>query len=228
MKIEKWQFTVVPYIDRVKWEHPITQVIYSWMCKFSNEEWKCYPSIEKLSECCWTGITSIKTYLQRLIDLRIIEKNYRYKEWLQTSSEYIILHPDGSHNTTSRGSPDVYELNPLIIIREKSEILDLLGEEDTDKYKNHLICLWNMIEMWYWIEKNKSSVLSNIERVKDKADIYWYRMIDWNYDRNTLRQKFDRRKEWHIAKKDKIDNYKNSVITFLAPSDYKKWWKQKK
>lgn len=228
MKIEKWQFTVVPYIDRVKWEHPITQVIYSWMCKFSNEEWKCYPSIEKLSECCGTGITSIKTYLQRLIDLWIIKKNYRYKDKLQTSSEYIILHPDGSRDTTGRGSPDGYELNPLIIITGKQEIYDLLGEDDVEKYKNQLTCLWYMIEMWYSLEKDRKVIIKDIERVKEKADVYWYRLIDWSYDWNTIRQKFDRRAERHKAKKDKIDNYKNSVITFLSPSEYKKWTKQKK
>lgn len=225
MYYEKWTFVVVPNIQQLEWKDPLLQILYVWMCKFSNEEWLCYPSIHRLSIVCWCSETTIKNKIKDLQDIWIIERNRRYKDNVEITSEYKIR---VGQEMTHVGQEVYTELNPLIIIKEKSEIVDLLGEEDTDKYKNHLICLWNMIELGYKIEKDRSSVLSNIERVKDKAEIYWYRMIDWNYDWNTLRQKFDRWKEWHIAKKDKIDNYKNSVITFLAPSDFKKWWKQKK
>lgn len=227
MKVEKWQFTTVPYIDRIKWEHPITQSIYMWMCKFANEYWVCYPSIDKLSECCGCWVTSIKTYIQRLIDLEIILKNNRYKAWLQTSSEYFILHPTGSHHTTTLKPSHDYELYPPIIIENKTDILNLLGEEYVQEYKQHLTCLWYMIELWYKLPANRDSILEDIQWLKDKAEIYWYRMVDWWYNWNLIKQKFDAWSEWHKEKKDKIDWYKNSVLRFLNPNNQLKW-KQKK
>ena len=103
----------------------------------------------------------------------------------------------------------------------------MLWEEDIQKYKNQLTCLWYMIELWYVIELDKNKLLENIEWIREKADIYWYRLVDWSYDWNSVRQKFDRWYERHKGKKESIDNYKNSVITFLNPNKTYKW-KQKK
>ena len=72
--LEKWSYSVVPNIDKLSWENPITQIIYVWLCKFANESWVCYPSIKKLSEKCWCWLTSIREYLKRLEDIWIIEK----------------------------------------------------------------------------------------------------------------------------------------------------------
>lgn len=84
-----------------------------------------------------------------------------------------------------------------------------------------------MIELWYKLEKNVDKIMYEIEWIKEKADIYWYRMVDWWYDWNTVKQRFDRWYNFHKEKWDKIERYKSSVLRFLDPNSKMKW-KQKK
>lgn len=229
MYYEKWTFVVVPNIQQLEWRDPILQILYVWMCKYANEDGVCFPSINKLSSNCWVSRDTITRKIKDMEELGILLRERRFDNWEEKTSKYTIIINGGVSAQLGEVSAQTdTELNPVIIITDKQEIYDLLGEEDVEKYKNQLTCLWYMIDMWYSLEKDRDIIIKDIERVKEKADVYWYRMIDWSYDWNTIRQKFDKWSMRHKAKKDKIDNYKLSVITFLSPSEYKKWTKQKK
>lgn len=229
MYYEKWTFIVVPNIQKLEWKDPILQILYVWMCKYANEDGICFPSINKLANNCWVSRDTITRKIKDMEELGILLRERRFDNWEEKTSKYTIIIDVGVSAQLGEVSAQTdTELNPVIIITGKQEIYDLLGEEDVEKYKNQLTCLWYMIDMWYSLEKDRDIIIKEIERIKEKADVYWYRMIDWSYDWNTIRQKFDKRSIWHKAKKDKIDNYKLSVITFLSPSEYKKWTKQKK
>lgn len=223
----KWDFFCVPFIDRLKWEHPITQTIYMWMCRFVWDDDICYPSRQKLSDVCWCWLRSIDTYIQRLVDLNVIEKNLRFKDCEKISSEYKILYPSAGDALPSAG--DAHSINTLniIYIATKQDISDLLDYWEINDNRVVLWYLMKMIELWYLLEKDKKEIFLFIDWIKEKASIYWYRNLAGDIDRAKFTMQFDKRYEYHKYKKDKIDNFKMSLITFLAPKDNNKW-KQKK
>ena len=111
MKYKKWTFTTVPNIQYLEWKNPILQVIYMWICKYSNEDWYCYPSQKKLAENCWVAKNSLKKYLKELEDLWLLVRNRRFNNNEEISSTYQLLIPeyDGGGSTGDLGgSTDAY------------------------------------------------------------------------------------------------------------------------
>lgn len=224
--LSKWDFFCVPFLDRVKWEHPITQTIYMWMCRFVWDTDTCYPSRQKLSEVCWCGVRSIDIYIERLVDLEIIEKNRRFKEWQELSSEFKILYPPAGDAIPPAGDADeIY--TPYLYIEKKEQILDLLGYEESNDNKIALWLLWKMIEIWYRVECKLDSVRDCLQWFKDKSTIYGYRTMAWDIDWSRFSMQVDKWSEYHKWKKDNIENYRSSLIKFLD-TNYQGRWKQKK
>ena len=228
MYYKKWSFAVVPNIDKLSWKDALLQILYVWMCKYANEDGICYPSIHKLSTNCWLSRDTITRKIKDMEELGILVRERRFEDWQEKTSKYVIDYEWGV--SAQLGDPSAQtdtELNLFTkYIGEKVDIFDLLWE-DFDKYKNQASCFWYMVDLWYNVEYDRVKLIECFDWIRDKADLYWYRMADWSFNRNLVKQKFDKWSMYHKHKKDRIDNFKLSVIRFLDPSnDFK--WKQKK
>lgn len=95
MKFKKWAFSSVP-VSSMDWLDPFAQVIYMWLCKYSNDEWICFPSLDTLSKNCWMSKNTVIKYLGVLESLSFIMKNNRFKKLEFTSNEYTVLIKENS------------------------------------------------------------------------------------------------------------------------------------
>lgn len=98
----------------------------------------------------------------------------------------------------------------------KIEMGEFLWPEFVQSFKNPLWLVWYMILGGYKVEKNEQSVRDEIKRLKEKAEIYWYKLPTWETDRWMMKQKFDHCIEWWKNQWKEMKNVKNAFITFLS------------
>jgi len=98
----------------------------------------------------------------------------------------------------------------------KKEMWEFLWPDFVQSFKIPLGVLWYMVLGGYKLEKSEKSVREEIKRLKEKAEIYWYKLPTWEIDRWMMRQKFDHCLEWWKNKWKEMKSVKNAFITFLS------------
>lgn len=71
------------------------KVLYTLICDFAREKNYCWPSNKTLAENIPCGLTALKTYMQELVDQKLIKFDYR-----NGGSRIIRLIPLGDSDTT--------------------------------------------------------------------------------------------------------------------------------
>lgn len=92
MRFDKWTFNIVPNKEIVKWEKPIVQAVYFWLCDFSDSKtMSCYPSFKTLASCSWCSRRACIEAIKRLEEIGIIRKHERHQNNEQKSNLYYVI-----------------------------------------------------------------------------------------------------------------------------------------
>ena len=250
MQYKKWTFTTVPNIEYLKWKNPILQVIYMWICKYSNDDWVCFPSVSTLAKNCWTSSNSIRKYLKELEKLGILQRERRFKNNEETSSIYELIiwgtspaeggtapaegggtSPDGNR-TKSNYLTKSTELKEKKSKEFKFQSKRELKEFITEMYNkdNSLFDVAHLRYIWPWIEKLREK---GYKVKKMEWDIIgWYKYFKETTTKhcwitNTwpayweMDLVLERMFNWLEEKEKKSWNIKNTILTFLTKSKWK-------
>lgn len=90
MKYEKGNFITVPNKSELKKLDAQSQVLFMWLCSFTDEKGQCYPSVNRLAECCGLSRKTIIERVKILIDKGFLTKTSRFNENSQQSNLYQI------------------------------------------------------------------------------------------------------------------------------------------
>ena len=90
MRYEKGNFITVPNKSELKKLDAHSQVLFMWLCSFTDEKGQCYPSVNRLAECCGLSRKTIIDRVRILIDRGFLTKTARYSEKSQQSNLYQI------------------------------------------------------------------------------------------------------------------------------------------
>lgn len=90
MKYEKGNFITVPNKSELKKLDAQSQVLFMWLCSFTDDKGQCYPSVNRLAECCGLSRNTIIDRVKILIDKGFLTKTERYSENSQQSNLYQI------------------------------------------------------------------------------------------------------------------------------------------
>lgn len=90
MKYEKGNFITVPNKSELKKLDAQSQVLFMWLCSFTDEKGQCYPSVNRLAECCGLSRKTIIERVKVLIDKGFLTKFHRYNDNSQQSNLYQI------------------------------------------------------------------------------------------------------------------------------------------
>lgn len=90
MRYEKGNFITVPNKSELKKLDAHSQVLFMWLCSFTNEQGQCYPSVSRLAECCGLSRKTIIDRVKILIDRGFLTKTARYSDNAQQSNLYQI------------------------------------------------------------------------------------------------------------------------------------------
>lgn len=90
MKYEKGNFITVPNKSELKKLDAQSQVLFMWLCSFTDEKGQCYPSVKRLAECCGLSRKTIIERVKVLIDKGFLTKSYRFSDNSQQSNLYQI------------------------------------------------------------------------------------------------------------------------------------------
>jgi len=90
MRYEKGNFIPVPNKSELKKLDAQSQVLFMWLCSFSDEKGQCYPSVSRLAECCGLSRKTIIERVKILIDKGFLTKSHRFSDNSQQSNLYQI------------------------------------------------------------------------------------------------------------------------------------------
>lgn len=90
MRYEKGNFITVPNKSELKKLDAQSQVLFMWLCSFTDEKGQCYPSVKRLAECCGLSRKTIIERVKILIDKGFLTKSYRFSDNTQQSNLYQI------------------------------------------------------------------------------------------------------------------------------------------
>lgn len=90
MKYEKGNFITVPNKSELKKLDAQSQVLFMWLCSFTDEKGQCYPSVKRLAECCGLSRKTIIERVKVLIDKGFLTKSYRFSDNSQQTNLYQI------------------------------------------------------------------------------------------------------------------------------------------
>ena len=90
MKYEKGNFILVPNKSELKKLDAQSQVLFMWLCSFTDEKGQCYPSVSRLAECCGLSRKTIIERVKILIDKGFLTKSHRFVENSQQTNLYQI------------------------------------------------------------------------------------------------------------------------------------------
>lgn len=90
MRYEKGNFITVPNKSELKKLDAQSQVLFMWLCSFTDEKGQCYPSVSRLAECCGLSRKTIIGRVKVLIDKGFLTKSHRFTENSQQSNLYQI------------------------------------------------------------------------------------------------------------------------------------------
>ena len=149
MKYEKGNFILVPNKSELKKLDAQSQVLFMWLCSFSDEKGQCYPSVNRLAECCGLSRNTIIDRVKILIDRGFLTKSERFSENSQQSNLYQIhLIPSSPerppHPNKERKAVHPVDIpNPTGEYRTKSTEPKLNNQkENLKKFKDSVSWLW--------------------------------------------------------------------------------------
>ena len=198
MKYNKWSFVVVPNIKLIEWKSPILQTIFLWMCKYSNDEWFCFPSLFTLSKNVWVSKRTIINYIKQLEDLWLIKIENRYNNNEKISNVYYIILPSEPYSPPSEPYSPPSEPGAHRTI--STELKSLNSENIYSELEKYLQA-WNYVfDKNYKITPDLINTYKSIRLKYTKEDLnnaaqnyYNNRVKNWSKEE---RQKF----ELHIFK----------------------------
>lgn len=90
-KYKKGTFLTIPNKQVLAGMNPNEQVIFFWICNFSNDEGVCFPSRKTLADCAGVSIRTVVNVIDKLIEKGLLNKKERKNGLTNTSNEYQIL-----------------------------------------------------------------------------------------------------------------------------------------
>ena len=149
MKYEKGNFILVPNKSELKKLDAQSQVLFMWLCSFTDEKGQCYPSVNRLAECCGLSRKTIIERVKVLIDKGFITKSYRFTDNSQQSNLYQIhLLPSVPDTPTcvkkvKKGGTELHTPSIPVTHRTKPTELKLNNQkENLKKFKDSVSWLW--------------------------------------------------------------------------------------
>ena len=198
-----------------------TKLVYVVVSSLCAEKWYCRASNGYIWEQLWVAPKTIQRSVQELIDKWYlkseIEKNKGNERHLS-----LWKAMDKNDHTYGQNCPYPMDKNVHIIIQDNilyitsyDDIKEIVEDKQYRSDNNKLLkCLIKLVDGGFKIEKKESEVRKFVEWLKEKAEIYNYKLPNWSIAEWELYQVFD---EWYEYHKDKLDvsNHKSSVLTFL-------------
>ncbi len=136
MKYEKGNFITVPNKSELKKLDAHSQVLFMWLCSFTDEKGQCYPSVNRLAECCGLSRKSIIDRVKVLIDKGFLTKSYRYSENSQMSNLYQIhLIPSNGSTPPANKVPKVVTVvhTPTETITHRTKAIEVNNKPNNQK-----------------------------------------------------------------------------------------------
>ena len=90
MKYQKGEFTIVPSKSIRRGLPPKLQVIYMWLCEYSDDNYESFPSRTRLAKDCGISLRALDDGLSKLEQLRLINKQQRIVNGEFTSNLYTV------------------------------------------------------------------------------------------------------------------------------------------
>lgn len=146
MKYKKGTFVLTPNIDILNGKPALMQSIFTWLCKYSDEEGICFPSRNKLAKNVDCDVRTIDKYIKSLEEIGLITKTKRRKSGTKenTSNLYQIqlvgeeMYPPSEFKYTTPSEPN----DTVTITNINSNHLTTLPKE-ISKQKEEKIVLSN-------------------------------------------------------------------------------------
>lgn len=135
MRYEKGNFITVPNKSELKKLDAHSQVLFMWLCSFTNEQGQCYPSVSRLAECCGLSKNTIIDRVKILIAKGFLTKTERYTDNAQQSNLYQIhlIPSSGNEPPTSKKTVEVVQPvstpTPPIAHRTKTKEVNIKEEK---------------------------------------------------------------------------------------------------
>jgi len=117
MKYEKGNFITVPNKSELKKLDAQSQVLFMWLCSFTDEKGTCYPSVNRLAECCGLSRKTIIDRVKILIEKGFLTKSSRFSDNSQQSNLYQIHMLPSNGDTPPSANENikvVSQLPPLV------------------------------------------------------------------------------------------------------------------
>lgn len=157
-RFNKWSFIIAPNKDYIKWEKPIIQSVYFWLCDFAWVDMKCYPSYSTIGDLAGCSRRSCIDAIARLIEIGIVKKENRYNNNDQQSNNYYIIiksewdappselyappsendSPTPSEWDAHRTTPTSFNSPTEYIDIHPQKILDLVEQKDKEMATNFI------------------------------------------------------------------------------------------
>ena len=99
-KYDKGEFTVVPSKSARRGLSPALQVVYMWLCDYSDKDNQCYPSRKTLAADCGMSVRTLDNALKELVGLGLIEKENRIIDNEYTTSLFTVYFTQGEEITS--------------------------------------------------------------------------------------------------------------------------------
>lgn len=118
MKYRKGTFVTIPNIERLDVVPAISQALFIWICKYSDDEGTCFPSRKKLATHIGVDVRTIDKHLGFLEETGFLTKEIRKKPGTKENMSnlyqiQIVRDPSESNDTTS-SEPNVPVTKPSI------------------------------------------------------------------------------------------------------------------
>lgn len=144
MKYKKGEFTTVPNKSMRSGLAPKLQVIYMWLCDYSDDNFESYPSRSTLAKNCGVSVRALDDGIGKLIELGMISKETRVVNNEYTSSLYTvnILTPPSAEsaqpsaeNDTTPSADSAHRTQPITNSTHLTQSTNVDGQmSDRDEY----------------------------------------------------------------------------------------------
>jgi DNA-binding MarR family transcriptional regulator len=216
--LSKW-YGVMP--NKVLYDNELSatqKLIYVVISSLCAEKWYCRASNKYIWDQLNVSVDTASEAINKLVDKWYLYSKIDKKDWnkryLTLSEKFRI--PIGKNSDTYTKKPeDINTIYNIIYIASYDDIKEIVQDYNYRLENKVLLkCLMKLIEWWYKLEKKESEVKKFVDRIKEKAEIYNYKLVNWWIAEWELLQVFDSWYEYHKGKWD-VSNYLNSVLTFI-------------
>lgn len=216
--LSKW-YGVMP--NKVLYDNELSatqKLIYVVVSSLCAEKWYCRASNKYIWDQLNVSVDTASEAISKLVDKWYLHSKIDKKDWnkryLTLSEKFRI--PIGKNSDTYTKKPeDINTIYNIIYIASYDDIKEIVQDYNYRLENKVLLkCLMKLIEWWYKLEKKESEVKKFVDRIKEKAEIYNYKLVNWWIAEWELLQVFDSWYEYHKGKWD-VSNYLNSVLTFI-------------